>query len=431
MSMGRLMIRSEIMNSEAVRLYGKKDLKIEKIELPEIKEDEILAKVITDSVCMSTYKAAVQGAAHKRVPENISSHPIIIGHEFSGEIVARGSKWTEDYSVGDRFSIQPNINHKGLGYAPGYSFEYFGGDATYIIIPNEVMEKGFLLRYNGDAFYKASLSEPMSCIISAFHASYHVENGVHNHHMGPVPGGTMALTAAAGPMGLGAIDYAIHAKNPPRLLVVTDVDERRLARAKTIITEEEAAKHGVKLVYVNTGSMGNPAEEIKALNSGQGYDDVFVFAPVKEVVETADNILAKDGCLNFFAGPTDKSFTANLNYYNVHYAGTHIVGTSGGYTSDMQEALDLMSQDVINPSVMITHIGGLDSAANTTLDLPNIPGGKKLIYTHIKMELTALEDFKEKGESDPLFAELARITEKNNGLWSSEAEKVLLRWFNV
>jgi hypothetical protein len=61
-----------------------------------------------------------------------------------------------------------------------------------------------------------------------------------------------------------------------------------------------------------------------------------------------------------------------------------------------------------------------------TLDLPNIPGGKKLIYTNIDMELAAIDSFAERGKSDPLFAELSRIVEGAGGLWCMEAERHLL-----
>ena len=75
------------MKTKAVRLYGKNDLRLEEFELPAIKEDEILAHVISDSICMSSYKASIQGADHKRVPNDVSENPVIIGHEFCGEIV--------------------------------------------------------------------------------------------------------------------------------------------------------------------------------------------------------------------------------------------------------------------------------------------------------------------------------------------------------
>lgn len=415
------------MKTKALRLYGKNDLRLEEFELPEIKDDEILAHIISDSICMSSYKASVQGSDHKRVPKDIDKDPIIIGHEFCGEIVAVGKKWSSKFKPGNKFAIQPAINLKENPYlAPGYSFRYIGGDATYIIIPDEFMENGCLLDYKADAYFYGSLAEPMSCIVGAFHASYHTTNGSYVHSMGIVEGGNMAILAGVGPMGIGAIDYAIHCDRKPKLLVVTDIDEARLKRAASIYTVDEARKNGVELIYVNTGNVENQVEHLLSYTNGKGYDDVFVFAPVKPVVELGDKILGKDGCLNFFAGPTNTAFSAELNFYNVHYSSTHIVGTSGGNTDDMIESIDMMSKGLINPSSMVTHVGGLDSAKETTLNLPKIPGGKKLIYTNIAMELTAIADFAEKGKTDPLFAKLAEIVERNNGLWSAEAEKYLL-----
>jgi hypothetical protein len=147
---------------------------------------------------------------------------------------------------------------------------------------------------------------------------------------------------------------------------------------------------------------------------------------VRPVVELGDRILARHGCLNFFAGPTDPSFSASLNFYNVHYNATHIVGTSGGNNEDMVESLKLMSEGRIDPAVMVTHIGGLDAVIDTTLNLPRIPGGKKLMYTNIALELTAIADFRAKGEKDPMFRVLADMVERRNGLWSVEAEEYLL-----
>ena len=69
------------MKTKAVRLYGEKDLRLEEFELPAIGENEILAKIVSDSICMSSYKAATQATKHKRVPNDIAVDPIIIGHE--------------------------------------------------------------------------------------------------------------------------------------------------------------------------------------------------------------------------------------------------------------------------------------------------------------------------------------------------------------
>lgn len=415
------------MKTKAVRLYGKEDLRLEEFELPAIKDDEILAKIVSDSICMSTYKEAKQGSDHKRVPADIAENPVIVGHEFCGELVEVGAKWRDQFKAGDRFSIQPALNDPiNVHAAPGYSFVHIGGAATYVIIPAKVMEFGCLLRYEGEAFYHGSLAEPVSCIVGGFHVNYHTRPGSYVHDMGIVEGGNMALLAGVGPMGLGAIDYALHNDRKPGLLMVTDIDQTRLDRAASIYAPEEAAKQGVKLIYLNTSGLEDPVAAMLELSGGKGFDDVYVYAPVKSVVEQADAILGYDGCLNFFAGPTDPTFGAMFNFYNVHYQATHVAGNSGGNTDDMIEALELMSGGRIDPSAMITHIGGLDSVIDTTLNLPHIPGGKKLAYTQISLPMTAIADFAERGANDPMFAALAEIVGRNNGLWNAEAERYLL-----
>jgi L-sorbose 1-phosphate reductase len=80
----------------------------------------------------------------------------------------------------------------------------------------------------------------------------------------------------------------------------------------------------------------------------------------------------------------------------------------------------------LDPAGLITHIGGLNAVAETTLNLPNIPGGKKLIYTHKNLPLTAISDFAEKGKTEPFYAELAKLVAKTKGLWNVEAEAYLL-----
>ena len=412
------------MLNKAVRLHGTNDLRLDTFEMPEIKDNEIMVRIISDSLCMSTYKAAIQGSNHKRVPESIAEHPIIVGHEFCGVIEKVGAKWADKFTAGEKLTIQPNISYKDTMMTPGYGFEFCGGDTQYAILLPELMEQDCVLDYKADEFFYGSLSEPLSCIIGTFHAMYHTKANVYVHDMGIVEGGNLAILAGAGPMGLGAIDYAIHCDRKPGLLVVTDIDQARLDRAASIYTPEEAERNGVKLVYCNTKE--DAVEKLMALSGGRGYDDVMVFAPVPAVIEQGDAILGHDGCLNFFAGPTNTKLSANFNFYNVHYASHHLVGTSGGSTSDMREALQMIAAGKLRPAGMITHVGGLNAVADTTLNLPRIPGGKKLIYTNIDLPLTAIDDFAEKGKDDPMFAKLAEICARYNNLWNGEAEAYLL-----
>ena len=419
------------MKAKGVRLHGANDLRLEEFELPEITDDEILVKVVSDSICMSTYKCAILGTAHKRVHDDVAEHPAIMGHEFAGDIVKVGKNHQDTFKAGMKFTLQPALNYKGTMWSPGYSYEFFGGDATYCIIPAEVMELGCLLEYKGRAYYEASLAEPMSCSIGAFNAAYHTQMGVYTHQMGIKEGGKLAIMAGAGPMGLGALTYALHRDVRPSMVVVTDLDQTRLDRAALLFPPEEAAKDGIELHFVNTGKFEDPAAELLRISGGTGYDDVLCYAPVAAVVKQSSDILGRDGCLNFFAGPTDNKFSATMNFYDVHYNSTHVMGTTGGNTDDMIESLDLTAAGRINPAVMVTHIGGLDAVAETTLTLPKIPGGKKLIYTHLSMPLTALTDLRAKGEAegDSRLVALADIVDAHQGLWCPEAEEYLLANF--
>jgi threonine dehydrogenase-like Zn-dependent dehydrogenase len=416
----------QMTKTRAVRLYGKNDLRLEEFDLPEMGDDEIAAKVICDSICMSTYKLAMMGEDHKRAPVDLAANPAMIGHEFCAVITGVGDKWKDQYRVGDRVIMQTALNENDSLASPGFTYPYVGGDATNILIPNYVMKLGCLFRFEAEAYFLGSLAEPMGCIVAAFQASYHTVHGSNVHIMGTKSDGSMAILGGCGPMGLGAIDYALHCDAPPRLLVVTDINEALLQRAREIFAGEQG---GVSLVFLN-GARQDIKDSLLAM-APDGYDDVFSMAPVAQVVELADDILGRDGCHNFFAGPTDLEFSARINWFNVHYGSTHVVGTSGGTVRSILESVELMKQGRINPAVMITHIGGLNAVVDTTLNLPVIPGGKKLIYTQFDFPLTAITDLAEKGVTDPLCRRLGEIVAANNRLWCPEAERVLLEAMTV
>lgn len=404
------------MKTKAVRLYGKNDLRLEEFELPEINDDEILMSVITDSICMSTWKLANQGEDHKKTPENLKDKPIMIGHEFCGEIIKTGKNWGNKYKENERYVVQANLQLPDAPWCPGYSYQYCGGDATYIILPADVMNQDCLLPYNGETYFEGSLIEPLSCVIGAFKANYHLVEGTYNHKMGIKEGGNLLISGGTGPMGLLAIDYALHGEVKPKNIVITDVNGERLKRASELYKSEG----DIKVHYVNTLEIKDTVSHLKEL-AGGGYDDVFIFAPIPELVTQGSKLLNPDGCLNFFAGPQNKDFLAEINFYDIHYSFTHYVGTSGGNTDDMREAIKLIEDKKVNVAKVVTHVLGLDAVAETTLKQPEIAGGKKVVYTQKKFSLESLDALMKDEKSG-----LSEILKKNNGIWSKEAEDYIM-----
>lgn len=416
--------KGDNMQTKAVRLYGENDVRLEEFELRPITNGELLIRIISDSVCMSTHKTILQGAKHLRVPENVAEHPVIIGHEFCAEVVEVGSKWKDKFAVGDKVVMPPVLSYLGGAETVGYTFEEIGGVSTYSIVYEHILDNDFLMKLDSDSYFNGSLIEPASCVIRGYKANFHLDENF-EYIKGIKEGGKVAILAGCGPMGLVAIDIALHGNVKPSMVVVTDLDNERLERAKAIFSPEKAAENGINLIFANTSDK----EELIEISGGTGFDDVFVYAPVPAVVELGDAILAFDGCLNFFAGPLDKNFNAKFNFYNVHYAQHHVTGTSGSTPEDMKDIVELIGKKCLDPSVMITHIGGIDAAIDTTVNLPKISGGKKLIYTHINLPLTALADFEELGKTDERFKILDKLVKENNGLWCTEAEKYLLNNF--
>ncbi|MCI8326245.1 MAG: zinc-binding dehydrogenase, partial [Lachnospiraceae bacterium] len=336
------------MNTKAVRIYGVKDLRLEEFELPPMGDDEIEARIVTDSLCMSTYKVSNQGAKHKKLPDDLAQNPVIMGHEFCGIITRVGKKWEKQFQPGDKFVAQPNLGRADT-FSLGYSFPYVGGEATNVVIMNEAIEKGCLLPYKGDSFFEGALVEPLSCIVAGFKASFHLRNrNDYDHTMGIKEGGSLAILGGTGPMGFLAIDYAIHNPRRPKHLVVTGRTPAKLDMAKRLYPVEEAAKYGVTLDYVLTSDEENMVEPLKALTDGKGFDDIFLMAAKDHLVTQAEQLLAFDGCLNFFAGPADSKFASTINFYNIHYNATHFVGTSGSNTQDMKDAITLIEDKVVN-----------------------------------------------------------------------------------
>ena len=411
------------MKTKAVRLYGANDLRLEEFELPEINEREVLLRVVTDSLCASTYKAVKQGTAHKRVPPTIAEKPVIIGHEMCGEIVKVGSAITNEWKVGQKIVIQPALKLES-GYDPGYSYQYIGGASTYCVVPEIVMERGCMIPYEGDSFFKGSLVESLGCVLRGYKGFYHTDYSNYVRTDGAKKGGRIAILGGAGPMGIGAVELAAGYAGVSQV-VVTDLNQDRLDYAEAKSTPAEAAKKGCKLTYLNTSGLEDPVKTLIEMSDG-GFDDVFVMVPVPALFTMAEQICREDGCVNFFAGPPIHDMQGSLNLYRVHYDGIHVVGTAGSIPEDTVDTIKLIEENAINPGAIVSHILGLDPVIDTLMAMEKPSGAKKVCYPGLDIPLVAIDDLPELAKTNDLWAAINEIVQKNGGLWCAEAEKYLL-----
>ena len=411
------------MQTTAVRLHGAMDIRLETFELPPIGKDEVLLRVVSDSLCASTYKAVKQGTAHKRVPPDVAEHPVIIGHEMCGEIVEVGEDLRDQWKIGQRIVIQPALKLAN-NYDPGYSYPTIGGAATYAVVPRIVLERGCMIPFEGDCFFKGSLVEALGCVLRGYKGFYHTDYETYTRTDGAKRGGKIAILGGAGPMGVGAVELAIGYAGVSQC-VVTDLSADRLAYAAAKCSPATAKEQGCDLVYLNTSDLADPTATLLALSDG-GFDDVFVMVPVPALFSMAEKICREDGCINFFAGPAVHDLPGSLNLYRVHYDGIHVVGTAGSIPADTVDTIHLIEQNAIHPGALVSHILGLPAYADTILAMERPTGAKKVCYTGLNIPLIAVDELDKWGETDPLYAALADIVKKNGGLWCAEAEAYLL-----
>jgi len=370
------------MKSEAVRLYGKRDLRRETIDLPPPREHEIIADVLCCAVCATCCKVAQLGQEHNRVPKNLAQNPVILGHEFCAKVVEVGGG-VEKSLLGKNIIVQPMVYEKNFEWqAMGHSFGEAGGYATKIKIPRQFYENNAIIEFNGNGFYKAALAEPLACIIAAFRTQYHTNQESFKPIYGNKADGTTIFLGGAGNMGTLAVQlWRAKADKSAKLLIYDRNLENLKSLNEKIIKNDERIK-----VY-------SPQDENFVRSLAGTIDDVAVFAPSRDMVDLGMSLLAFDGCLNFFAGPFEKEFLVPVNFHNIHYLRHHIVGSSGASGEDIRKALQLIEDGTIDPSLVVSHITGLDGVCEIVGNFSAFGGGKKLVYPQIKLPVTAVEDW--------------------------------------
>ncbi|MFX0060153.1 MAG: zinc-binding dehydrogenase [Candidatus Hodarchaeota archaeon] len=301
---------------------------LEEVEVPQItKSDQILIEVKACGICGTDLKIIDGGH-----PANDDT---ILGHEFVGIIKELG-KDVKDLEIGDNVVIDPNekcgycINcRRGLSslceyMALGTTFGIFqnGGFAKYCVIPRNAVFK--LPKYIN--LTSASLIEPLSC-------------AVHCHNIADVRESDNVVIIGAGPMGL--IIESVIRKHPIKKLICIEIDEWRRNKA-----DELGADYSIN---PNTQDI---EKEIKKITSGEGADVIIDAVGIADTFEMAQKIWAPGARLICFG--QDFRAEAKIKPNDVVRYQRKILGSYIGYAEDFLDAIELISNNVIDVDKLIT-----------------------------------------------------------------------------
>jgi len=372
-------------------------LQIQRVPVPRPGPRQMLARVDAAGICTSLIKLVEQGPAHSQLYGwDLARFPRILGDEGSVTLVEVGQELQDRYRPGERYVIQPAVDHPPINHperyreggrgvakvAVGYTLP--GHLAEYQLVTEEVVAAGCLLPIPDPSFpfAHAALSEPLSCCVSAQDHHVHL---VQETPLGPrrvmkgLKSGGVTVVIGAGAMGRMHVDVALGSR--PRAIVVADLVEARLQLVRTLLAPR-AGKLGIDLQTVNPEA-ADLREIVSELTDCRGADDVIVAVGSQQAIESAQSLVGRGAVLDLFGGLKKGQDMIGLDTGIVHYKEINVTGSSGGSPWDIARTLELMVEGKIGASCHITRIGDLEHAIEflKMIKAQKIDG-KAVVYPH-------------------------------------------------
>lgn len=323
----------------AARLYGKEDLRVEDVPVPEVSAGEVLLRVRAAAVCGTDIRMLRNGSRGVT-----ALNPLIPGHEIAG-VIERVGPGVAGYGEGMRVAVAPNMGcgvcdrcvggntQLCAGYrALGISLD--GGFAEYVKGPRAAVQQGNLIQVPaGVDFAEAALVEPLSCVYNAF------------LRCAISPGDTV-LVIGAGPIGL------MHAKLA------------RMAGAASVFMNDTRAERlalcrEVEPSIVAIASAGL-AEEIGDRTQGRGVDVCITACAAPEAQAAALELVALNGRVMLFGGLPEGKSGVTLDTNIVHYRQISITATTRSNLAQFRKALALVASGLVRVRDLITGSSTID-----------------------------------------------------------------------
>jgi len=316
---------------KAARLFGKNDLKVVDIPVPEVGDGQILLRVKAATVCGTDLRMYANGAAG--VDEE---HPLTLCHEFAG-VIEKIGKGVEDLFVGQRVSVAPNIgcgecdlclsgntHHCAKLIAIGVNMD--GGFAEFVIIPENAVAQGNVTPLADNvSFEAAAANEALACVYNSF------------ERYGVNPGEVVVIIGA-GAIGMMHAKLALMAG--ASCVILNDLSEERLNACKALEPRVLIVADGLK-------------EAVDKETDGRGADVVITACSVQSVQEDAFNYAGLNARVNFFGG-LPKGKTATLDTNQIHYKQLQVSGTTRSNLEQYKKTLDFIAGETVEVDSLIT-----------------------------------------------------------------------------
>ncbi|MEI6520810.1 MAG: alcohol dehydrogenase catalytic domain-containing protein [bacterium] len=151
-----------------------KDGKPVETEVPQPKDDELLVRCDSNSLCFSDIKIIAQGGDHVRIKRDIAKEPVIMGHESVVTVIQVGKNLAGKYHIGERFVVQADVYVNGKSVAYGYALP--GALTQFETIGQEILNGDdgcYLIPVRETTGYaEAAITEPWACVVHSFLLDY-------------------------------------------------------------------------------------------------------------------------------------------------------------------------------------------------------------------------------------------------------------------
>jgi L-iditol 2-dehydrogenase len=313
----------------AAVLYGKEDVKIEKVPIPRVGEGEVLVKVHVALTCGTDLKVYQRGYhARMIVP------PALFGHELAGVI--------EEVGPGVR-GFRKGMKVVALNSAPCQKCFYCskhqenlcedllfnnGAYAEYIRIPRRIVEQNMLVVPASVTFEEAAMIEPLACVLRGLHET-------------KVEIGDTVTVIGGGPIGLMFVQVA--KATGCNVISVVKRD-----------SQVEAAKRMGAHDVVQITKVENPIEAVRALTPSHRGSDVVVEAVGRpQAWEWSIDMVRKGGTVNFFGGCANGT-KVQLDTTRLHYSEITLKATFHHTPETVRKAFALMAEKKVRSTDYIT-----------------------------------------------------------------------------